>query len=47
MTESFRQELPEKAFSGQLVAQDPNDEPATVLLERIKAENGKRKAATA
>ncbi|MCB8788926.1 restriction endonuclease subunit S [Planktothrix agardhii] len=27
-----------KAFSGQLVSQDPNDEPATVLLERIRAE---------
>ena len=27
-----------KAFRGELVAQDPNDEPAAVLLERIRAE---------
>jgi type I restriction enzyme S subunit len=27
-----------KAFSGQLVPQDPEDEPAATLLERIKAE---------
>lgn len=29
-----------KAFRGELVPQDPNDEPAIVLLERIKAERG-------
>lgn len=29
-----------KAFRGELALQDPNDEPATVLLERIKAERG-------
>jgi type I restriction enzyme, S subunit len=27
-----------RAFSGQLVAQDPNDESASVLLERITAQ---------
>jgi type I restriction enzyme S subunit len=27
-----------KAFRGELVAQDPNDEPASVLLDRLKAE---------
>ena len=35
---ALRQSILKKAFSGQLVAQDPNDEPATVLLERIQAE---------
>ena len=28
-----------KAFRGELVPQDPNDEPAGVLLERIRAEH--------
>ena len=29
-----------KAFRGELVPQDPNDEPAEKLLERIRAERG-------
>ena len=32
------QSLLAKAFRGELVPQDPNDEPASVLLERIKAQ---------
>ena len=34
----LRQSILEKAFSGQLVEQDPNDEPASVLLDRIRAD---------
>lgn len=36
--EALRQSILKKAFSGQLVPQDPNDEPASVLLERINTE---------
>ena len=34
----LRQSILKQAFSGQLVPQDPDDEPASVLLERIRAE---------
>ena len=37
-----RQNILRAAFSGQLVPQDPNDEPASVLLERIRAERAER-----
>ena len=33
-----------KAFRGELVPQDPNDEPVSVLLEKIKAERVKIEA---
>lgn len=36
--ETLRQSILKKAFSGQLVPQDPSDEPASKLLARIQAE---------
>lgn len=36
--QSLRQAILAAAFSGKLVPQDPDDEPAAVLLERIRAE---------
>lgn len=39
--EALRQSILKKAFEGKLVPQDPNDEPASKLLERIKAEKEK------
>jgi type I restriction enzyme S subunit len=35
--EALRQSILKKAFAGQLVPQDPNDEPAAALLARIRA----------
>jgi len=37
-SEALRQSILEKAFSGQLVDQNPADEPASLLLERIRSE---------
>ena len=57
--DALRQSILKKAFTGQLVPQNPHDEPASVLLDRIRAERdqatkrttrrktGKRKTARA
>lgn len=37
-SDAQRKNILKSAFSGQLVPQDPNDEPASVLLEKIKQE---------
>lgn len=42
-TQSLRQSILKRAFEGKLVPQDPNDLPASVLLETIKAEKVKSK----
>lgn len=42
--ETLRQSILKKAFSGQLVPQDPDDEPASELLARIQAEKATKKA---
>ena len=43
-SEKLRQSILKQAFTGQLVPQDPNEEPASKLLERIKAEKAQREA---
>lgn len=41
----LRQSILKWAFEGKLADQDPNDEPASVLIERIKAERNTPKPA--
>ena len=40
-----RQNILRAAFSGQLVPQDPTDEPASKLLERIRSERAAQASA--
>jgi type I restriction enzyme S subunit len=42
--DTLRQSILKQAFEGKLVPQDPNDEPASILLERIKAEKARHAA---
>ena len=43
--EHERQSILREAFAGRLAPQDPNDESASVLLERIRAERKRREEA--
>ena len=43
LLKQYRQSILKHAFEGKLVPQDPNDEPASVLLEKIKKENPEKK----
>ena len=40
-SDRLRQSILKRAFEGKLVPQDPTDEPASVLLDRIRADRAK------
>lgn len=40
-TKKLRQKVLDLAIHGKLVKQDPNDEPANILLDRIRAEKAR------
>jgi type I restriction enzyme S subunit len=42
---ALRRSILERAFRGELVPQDPTDEPASALLERIAAERAQMRPA--
>ena len=39
--QQLKNSILQEAIEGRLVPQDPNDEPASVLLERIRAEKAR------
>ena len=45
--EWLRQSILKRAFTGELVPQDPDDEPASILLERIRAQREAEEAESA